>query len=95
MLEAISKEDMDGRVSQYAHVKTHTANFQELKVDASKALRNAMWRFRSGLSNKSMLMAKDSGDEEVAGQYKIQALWEVASPLAEAWSRQFLLRRFQ
>ena len=89
------KEDMDGWVSLSAYLKHCTAILQELKVDASKALRNAMWRFRSGLNNKSMLMAKDSGAEEDAGQHKIQALWEVASPLAEAWSQQFLLRRFQ
>ena len=64
-------------------------------MDASKALRNAMWKFRSGLNNKRMLMAKDTGAEDDAGQHKIKALWEVASPLAEAWSQQFLLRRFQ
>ncbi len=67
---------------------------QELKVDASHVLRAAMWKYRSGLSNKRVLVPAAIESNEDAGHLKTQALWEVASPLVEAWSQQFLSRRF-
>lgn len=67
---------------------------QDLKLDANQAVRTAMWKYRSGLSNKNILRAKDVATAESPGQHKIQALWQVASPLVESWSQQFLTRRF-
>lgn len=66
---------------------------QELKVDAAQYLRTAMWRYRSGLSNKKPLLPHSDPPEDTR-TLNLKQLWDTAAPHVERWTQLFLDRRF-
>lgn len=75
------------------HLDMTTSVTQELKVDAAQQLRTGMWRFRSGLSNKSLLKPAKEREAD-AGEATLKEFWRVALPHVEQWSEAFLDKRF-
>ena len=62
-------------------------------VDPHDALRRAMWLFRSSLNTKQELgshAGKKKGDE----RQTLHPLWQAAQAAADAWSVEYIRRRF-
>ncbi len=61
--------------------------------DMHDCLRRAMWLFRSGLNSKKEL---DLGAESADSQEKLtlQPLWQATHAAADAWSADYVRRRF-
>lgn len=61
--------------------------------DSNDSLRRAMWLFRSGLNSKKQLgTAVESTDSQE--RQCLQPLWQAAYAAADAWSADFVRRRF-
>lgn len=90
----ITSRDRSSRVVTLDQMsEARIASMQELKVDAAQQLRTGMWRFRSGLSNKQLLVPKAERATD-AGEEILKDFWEVALPHVEKWSENFLDKRF-
>ena len=90
----ITSRDRSSRVVTLDQMsEARIASMQELKVDAAQQLRTGMWRFRSGLSNKQLLVPKAERATD-AGEKILKDFWEAALPHVEKWSENFLDKRF-
>ena len=67
---------------------------QELKKDAAHLLRQSMWKFRSGLSNKEKKFDSPNSCVTDGSEVELQKFWQVASPLVEVWAEDFIAKRF-
>ena len=62
-------------------------------TDMNDSLRRAMWLFRSGVNSKTEV---STGSRLVGSQEKktLQPLWQAAHAAADAWSADYVRRRF-
>ncbi len=65
----------------------------ELQTDMHDSLRRAMWLFRSGVNSKTEV---STGSRVVDSHEKktLQPLWQAAHAAADAWSADYIRRRF-
>ena len=61
--------------------------------DPNDCLRRAMWLFRSSLSSKNELGADEKVRDDSERQ-ALHALWQASHAAADAWSKDFIRRRF-
>ena len=61
--------------------------------NVSDLLRRAMWLFRSGLNHKQELMAQGNAKRSQEMQ-TLEPLWQAAHAAADAWSADYIRRRF-
>ena len=61
--------------------------------DMNDSLRRAMWLFRSGVNSKTEV---STGNRLVGSHEKktLQPLWQAAHAAADAWSADYIRRRF-
>ncbi|KAL0055001.1 hypothetical protein WJX82_005601 [Trebouxia sp. C0006] len=82
-------------VEELVHVPSILAAAQSLKADTdmNDSLRRAMWLFRSGVNSKTEV---STGNRLVDSQEKqiLQPLWQAAHAAADAWSADYIRRRF-
>ncbi|KAA6419829.1 MAG: hypothetical protein FRX49_10192 [Trebouxia sp. A1-2] len=82
-------------VEELMHIPSILAAAQSLEAqtDMHDSLRRAMWLFRSGLNSKTQV---GTGSRLVGSHEKktLQPLWQAAHAAADAWSADYIQRRF-
>lgn len=62
-------------------------------IDPHDALKRAMWLFRSS-SNTKRELGSESGNQNDGEKQSLHSLWQAAQAAADAWSVDYICRRF-